>query len=101
MAQSFLKKVTTWGHGGVIRPVDLALDSPVRRKFSEEVLRRSVSAVRSYWLQIVFAGRGVPPPELGSDDEVVRYVLREPGAIGYVSNRADVRGARVLVVQER
>jgi ABC-type phosphate transport system substrate-binding protein len=101
VAQSFLKKVTTWGHGGVIRPVDLALDSPVRRKFSEEVLRRSVSAVRSYWLQIVFAGRGVPPPELGSDDEVVRYVLREPGAIGYVSNRADVRGARVLVVQER
>jgi ABC-type phosphate transport system substrate-binding protein len=98
-AQTFLKKVATWSHGGVIRPVDLALDSPIRRKFSEEVLRRSVSAVRSYWLQIVFAGRGVPPPELKSDEEVVSYVLREPGAIGYVSTRADLQGARVLVVE--
>jgi hypothetical protein len=98
-AQSFLKKIVTWEHGGVIRPVDLVFDSPVRRKFSEDVLRRSVAAVRSYWLQIIFSGRGVPPPELGSDDDVVRYVLREPGAIGYVSSRADLHGARVLVVQ--
>jgi hypothetical protein len=97
--QSFLKKVVTWDHGGVIRPVDLSIDSPVRRKFSEEVLGRSVSAVRSYWLQIVFSGRGVPPPELTSDDDVIRFVLREPGAMGYVSSRADLRGAHVLVVQ--
>jgi hypothetical protein len=98
-SQIFLKKVVTWGHGGVIRPVDLAIDSPVRRKFSQEVLGRSVAAVRSYWLQIIFAGRGVPPPVLASDAEVIGYVLREPGAIGYVSNRADLRGARLLIVQ--
>ena len=97
-SQSFLKKIVTWSHGGVIRPVDLALDSPTRRKFTEDVLGRSVSAVKSYWLQIVFSGRGVPPPELSSDEDVVRYVLREPGAIGYVSSGADLRGARVLVV---
>jgi len=98
-AQTFLKKVVTWEQGGVIRPVDLVPDSPVRRKFSEQVLGRSVAAVRSYWLQVVFSGRGVPPPELGSDEEVIRYVLREPGAIGYVSSRVDLRGARVLVVR--
>jgi hypothetical protein len=98
-AQTFFKKVATWGHGGVIKPVDLPPDSPIRRKFSEDVLGRSVSAVRSYWLQIIFAGRGVPPPELKSDDDVVRYVLREPGAIGYVSGNADLHGARVLLVQ--
>jgi ABC-type phosphate transport system substrate-binding protein len=98
-AQSFLKKVSNWSHGGVIRPVDLSPDSPVRRKFSEEVVRRSVSAVRSYWLQVIFSGRGVPPPELQSDDDVVYYVLREPGAIGYVSGHAELRGARTLLVQ--
>jgi hypothetical protein len=98
VAQSFLKKIMTWDHGGVIRPVDLALDSAVRHKFSGDVLGRSVSAVRSYWLQIVFSGRGVPPPELKSDEEVIRYVLREPGAIGYVSSTADLHGARVLAV---
>jgi hypothetical protein len=97
--QSFLKKVVTWDNGSVIRPVDLVADSAVRRQFSEQVLGRSVSAVRSYWLQIIFSGRGVPPPELSSDDEVVRYVLREPGAMGYVSSRADLHGARAVVVR--
>jgi ABC-type phosphate transport system substrate-binding protein len=99
MAQTFLKKVTTWSHGGVVRPVDLRPDSPARRKFSEDVLGRSVAAVRSYWLQIIFAGRGVPPPELKSDDEVVGYVLKETGAIGYVSSHTDLHGARVLAVE--
>jgi hypothetical protein len=99
VAQAFLKKVVTWKSGDVIHPVDLDASSPIRRKFSEEVLGRSVSAVRSYWLQIIFGGRGVPPPEVKSDEEVIRFVLHEPGAIGYVSSRADVRGAHVLTIQ--
>jgi hypothetical protein len=98
MAQAFLKKVATWNHGGVIRPADLLPSSTVRQRFSTDILGRSVAAVRSYWLQIIFAGRGVPPPELKSDDDVIRFVLSEPGAIGYVSSRVDLRGARVVVV---
>lgn len=98
-SQTFLGKVSTWSHGGVIRPVDLPVASTTREKFSQEVLGRSVAAVRSYWLQVIFAGRGVPPPELKSDDEVITYVLREPGSIGYVSRGAPLRGARVLVVK--
>jgi ABC-type phosphate transport system substrate-binding protein len=94
----FLKKVTRWGHGEALRPVDLA-DSTPRRKFSEEVLARSVLAVRSYWQQQIFSGRGVPPPELASDQAVVKFVLQSPGAIGYVSANADLAGAKVLQVR--
>jgi hypothetical protein len=96
---AFLKKITTWSHGGVIRPVDLARDAPIRRRFSEEMLGRSVSAVKNYWQQMIFSGRGVPPPELGSDEDVIRYVLREPGAIGYVSAGVDLKGTRPLTVK--
>jgi hypothetical protein len=99
VAQSFLKKVGTWGHGGVIRPVDLGRDSPVRRRFSDDILGRSIAAVRSYWQQMIFSGRGVPPPEVASDEEVLRFVRREPGAIGYVSSGIEVAGVRVLVVR--
>src|SRR6185436_4336956 len=55
VADAFLKKTTRWDHGEIIRPVDQVADSPVRRKFSEEVLKRSVAAVRSYWQQLIFA----------------------------------------------
>lgn len=97
VADAFLKKVTRWGGGGeVIRPVDLRVDSTVRRRFSEAVLKRSVAAVRSYWQQRIFSGRDVPPLELDSEDAVVRFVAQSPGALGYVSSAAKLVGVREL-----
>lgn len=99
VADAYLKKVTRWGHMEQIRPVDQRPDAAARRFFSDQVLRRSVGAVKSYWQQLVFSGRDVPPPEFDSEDDVVKYVLRYPGAIGYVSDAADLRGAKVLAVK--
>lgn len=99
LADAFLKKVTRWRDGEVVRPVDLPVSSSVRRKFSEEILGRSVAAVRSYWQQLIFAGRDVPPPELDSDAAVIAYVLRTRGAVGYVSGAATVGAARPVAVK--
>jgi ABC-type phosphate transport system substrate-binding protein len=102
LTQVFLKKRTQWSDDSVILPVDQSKSSAVREQFSEEVLGRSVAAVRAYWNQLVFSGRGVPPPELGSDEEVLRYVGQHAGAIGYVSAASDVDAAtNVKIVQVR
>jgi ABC-type phosphate transport system substrate-binding protein len=101
LAEAFLKKTSSWPSGETIRPVDLAADSPARRRFTDEVLNRSVPAVKSYWQQLIFAGRDVPPPELDSDEAVIRYVQRYPGAIGYVSGAvapAALAAVKVLAV---
>ncbi len=95
----FLKRVTRWPHDELIRPADLDANSPARRRFSEQVLRRSVAAVKSYWQQLVFSGRDVPPPELDSDWQMVRYVLKYPGAIGYISAGANLDGTKVLTLR--
>jgi hypothetical protein len=99
VADAFLKKISRWPSGPVIRPVDQRPDSPVRRRFSEDVLRRPLPAVKSYWQQLVFSGRDVPPPELNSEEEVVRYVLKHIGAVGYVSADVPLGGAKVLTVK--
>src|SRR5438270_236190 len=57
LADAFLKKITRWPAGPLIRPVDQGADSAVRRRFTEDVLSRSVEAVRSYWQQLIFSGR--------------------------------------------
>jgi ABC-type phosphate transport system substrate-binding protein len=98
VAELFLKKTSQWPSGELARPVDLASDSPVRQRFSEDVLGRSVAAVKSYWQQLIFAGRGVPPPELESETEVADYVSRHPGSIGYVSGGGALPGVKVLSV---
>ena len=97
LADAFLKKTTRWDNGETIRPVDQAPDTSVRRRFSDEVLKRSVAAVRNYWQQIIFAGRGVPPPELNGDEEVIKYVTEHDGAVGYVSG-SNTGGAKVIAV---
>jgi ABC-type phosphate transport system substrate-binding protein len=99
LADAFLKKVTTWPDGELIRPVDQVAGSPPRKSFTADVLRRSVEAVKSYWQQRIFAGRDVPPPELDGNDDVVAYVAKHPGAVGYVAPGTVLRGAKVLAVK--
>jgi ABC-type phosphate transport system substrate-binding protein len=99
VADAFLKKTTRWPNGEVIRPVDQSDDSGVRKRFTEDVLKRSVAAVKSYWQESVFSGRDLPPPELGSDGEVMSYVAKHPGAVGYVSGDADLVDVKIIGVE--
>jgi ABC-type phosphate transport system substrate-binding protein len=99
LADAFLKKITAWQSGDVIHPVDLPGNSRVRRDFSEDVLHRSISEVKGYWQQRIFSGRDVPPPELDDDAAVVAYVLKNNGAVGYVSVGTPLNGARVVSVR--
>jgi ABC-type phosphate transport system substrate-binding protein len=99
VADAFLKKTTRWDGGETIRPVDLRANATPRKIFTERVLKRSVGAVRSYWQQRIFSGRDVPPPELDSDDEVLAFVAKYPGAVGYVSGAAKLKGVKELAVR--
>ena len=58
---AFLKRTTRWKHGPALVPVDLAEQSPVRDRFTREVLEKTPSQLRSYWIQRIFSGTGVPP----------------------------------------
>ena len=98
LADAFLKKTTRWSHDETIRPVDLRPSSATRRYFSDRVLKRSVAAVRSYWQQRIFSGRGVPPPELDDERSAVHYVLKYPGAVAYVAGDTKLEGAKVLAI---
>lgn len=99
LADAFLKRVSRWPAGETIQAVDLRSDSPIRAQFSAAVLRRSIAAVRSYWQQRIFAGRGVPPPEVDTDSAAIHYVKRHRGGVGYVSRHADTREVKVLALR--
>ena len=86
----FLKKQTTWPDGGTVEPVDQSASSFLRALFTEDVHGRKVSAIRSYWQQQIFSGRGSPPPVMSSDAEVLAFVRMRPNAIGYVSAETEI-----------
>jgi ABC-type phosphate transport system substrate-binding protein len=98
VADAFLKKRTRWGDDRAIQPVDLGQKTSARGAFSHDILGRDVVSVRRYWAQRVFSGRGVPPPELANDSEVIKFVATHGGAIGYVAAGAALADVKVVEV---
>ena len=96
----FKGKVQRWDHGEAVAPVDQSASSSVRASFSKSVHHKSVGAVQAYWQQMIFSGRGVPPAELHSNAEVVAYVQRNSGAIGYVSSSTSLNNVKVVEILE-
>ena len=98
LSDIYLKKKTQWPNGSAIEAVNLSGEPEVREAFSRAVHQRSTANISSFWNQELFAGRAVPPLELGSSDAVVQYVASHSGAIGYVAAGRALDGVRVLSV---
>jgi hypothetical protein len=81
----FLKKISRWPDGTRLTAVDLSADSPARGLFTRLVLRKSVRSIQSYWQHQMFSGNDAPPEKLADEWEVLDFVRRRPGAVGYVS----------------
>lgn len=96
---AYLKRVTTWEDGDTVRPADLTARFPAREAFVHDVLGKTLPQLRSYWNQQIFSGRGVPPPELDSEAAMIRYVLANRGAIGYLPAGASPQTAKVVELQ--
>jgi ABC-type phosphate transport system substrate-binding protein len=96
LSKLLLKTTTTWSNGNKVMPVDQMVTSSTRAAMSRAVHGRSARVIKNWWNQQAVAGKGVPPPELSSDAKVVAFVLRNPGAIGYVDGAAITGDARVI-----
>ena len=64
--------------------MDKSLRSPVRATFSEYVLNEPAAGIHALWRREM--NEGVRPPKVrSSDEEVIAYVAKTKGSIGYVS----------------
>ena len=80
----YARKRRLWDDRSPILAVNLPAAHPLRRRFSLWIFRRTPEEMQHYWSDEYFQGV-VPPPVLGSEEAVLRFVSATPGAIGYVS----------------
>ena len=74
----------------------------MRKEFSRVVHGRKVAAIKSHWQRQIFSGKGVPPVEFSSEEDLLFFVSETPGAVGYVSGSTPlVNGVRELAVKIR
>jgi len=100
VSKLFMRRVTKWSDGQEVQPVDQVASSPTRRVFSDSVHHMDVPRVKSYWQLVVFSGRGDPPPERASDDDIIQFVRTTPTAIGYVSASATIVDVKVVAIKQ-
>jgi TonB family protein len=96
----FLEEKSSFDDGSHAQPV-LEKDGSVHEAFLREYMGRTDDDLQSFYRALVFAGRGSLPKQLNSDAEVVAYVARTRGAIGYVNSGTDTAGVKTLAVAER
>jgi hypothetical protein len=83
--------------GSNVEPV-LAESGAAHDAFLKDVLGKSDQALRNYFKTLVFTGKGSMPKSFSSDAEILKYVAKTPGAIGYVSAGADAAGVKKLTI---
>jgi ABC-type phosphate transport system substrate-binding protein len=93
----YLGSLTRFKAGG--ERVILLEFAETRARFYDSVLRMSPERVKRHWIGLVFSGDGtVPPREIRTGEDLLRYVASHPGAIGFVPVRIADSTVKVITV---
>ncbi|MEX1222393.1 MAG: phosphate ABC transporter substrate-binding protein [Idiomarina sp.] len=93
----FTGRSKTFPDGRTAVPVNLTEAVAVRAAFDEKVLGRSSSQIKAHWSKLLFTGKGTPPKEVDSDQEVIDLVKSNPNIIGYISSENATGDVKVLL----
>lgn len=86
-------------NGVQITAVNLARGSGLRGRFLASFVGQDEEKYVAYWTVRRFVGLGMPPAELASSAEVIQFVSRRPGAVGYVDASEVPPGVKVLLLK--
>jgi len=93
----FLLAKSALSDGSHVQPV--IGKGPAYAEFCQEYLGKTPLGLETFYRSLVFSGTGAQPKTLNSDDEVLAYVAKTKGAVGYVSAGASTTGVKTLEVK--
>ncbi len=93
----YLGKSKSLSSGYKVKPIALMQGSATRDEFNQTVLKKSDSQLKSYWAKLIFTGKGHPPKEFTSDQEVISEVSSNPKLIGYIDAKNLTPDVKVIL----
>lgn len=94
----FLGRIVSFPDSSIPVLIDLPESSSLREAFYMRVANMSAAQAKAHWAKLYFTGRGVPPQEVTSSDEVKKVVNATPDAIGYIDGKSLDNSVKVLLV---
>lgn len=94
----FLGRFRQLPSGLSAQPVDLPATQPEKAIFYLWLVNKDLAEINAYWSRLIFSGRTTPPVQAKSTEDVIDFVAKTPGGIGYVE-RSKVDGRVKLVFE--
>ena len=91
----YLGKTRAFPGGGEAVAISLKEGSGPEGEFTKNVLGKSAKQLKAYWAKMVFTGKGTPPRQIDSADEMVKLISANPNLIGFVP-AGSAGGAKVV-----
>jgi hypothetical protein len=92
---AYLGKLSQLG-GEKLMLLEPPIESPAKQKFLREVLGMDIQSYRKIWLTKLMAGEN--PPQVKSEDEIIKEVSEKKSAIGYVTKKVEDKSVRIITV---
>jgi ABC-type phosphate transport system substrate-binding protein len=96
LANLFLGK-TGMLQGAAAVPVDQAESAAVREELYAKLAGKSPAQVKANWSRLAVSGRGLPPRQFDTSDDVKKYIAEHPNAIGYIETAAVDSSVKVVL----
>jgi TonB family protein len=95
----FLAQRNSLHDGSHVQPV-FEKSGPAHQAFLRDYLKEDNETLQAQYYTLVFTGKASMPKTFSTDAEVLAYVARTNGAIGYVAASANTDAVKVLEVIE-
>jgi ABC-type phosphate transport system substrate-binding protein len=95
IAKIFLGQTKTFSNGTEAVPIDQK-EGALREEFGNKLLKKNPAQLKAQWARQIFTGGAKPPKELASDDEILKFVASNPGAIAYIDSSKVNKTVKVL-----
>ena len=96
LANIYTMKKVFWTNKIRVVPINHRVASEERKRFSKAVFNLSPKEVGDYWNRLRYQGK-LPPVIQASDQAVLGFVRRVPGAIGYINANQKPAGVKILL----
>lgn len=77
-------------------PLNLPAGNAIRQQFLKTILGQNEEQYSGYWLVRRYVGKGTPPQEVASPEEIIRIVGSTPGAVGYLPATKVPAGSNII-----
>lgn len=93
----YLGKKDKWSDSQKINVTDLNSEQ-CHKEFVQHYVKKTDIQFQNYWKRQIFIGQGQPPRGFSSDADLIDFVSRTSGAIGYSCTKPDAGKVKILTI---